>query len=66
MFRNCLDLAQKLTSFKDYYNDAWVLASLDGNTPTEVGGKTTTRRTEISHITRRSHSHGLVQLPIAA
>lgn len=30
---NSLDLERKVTAFKDYYDDAWVHASLDGNTP---------------------------------
>jgi len=66
LFRNSLDLERKLTALKDYYNDAWVHASLDGNTPTQAGGKSTTRRADVSHITWQSHCHGLVQLPIAA
>jgi transposase InsO family protein len=66
LFWNCLDLERKLTALKNYYNDARVHASLDGNTPTEAGGKSTTRRADISHITWKSHCHGLVQLPIAA
>jgi hypothetical protein len=32
----------------------------------EAGGKSTTRRADISHITWQSHCHGLVQLPIVA
>ncbi len=51
---------------KDYYNDARVHASLDGNTPMEAGGNSTTRRADISHLNWQSHCHGLVQLPIAA
>jgi hypothetical protein len=66
LFWNSLDREQNLTVFKDYYNDARVRASLDGNTLVEAGGKSTTRCAEISHITWQSHSHGLVQLPIAA
>ncbi len=66
LFWNSLDLERKLTAFKDYFNNARVHASLDGNTPTEAGGKSTTRRADISHFTWQSHSHGLVQLPIAA
>ena len=66
LFRNSLDLERKLTALKDYYNDAWVHASLDGNTPTQAGGKSTTRRADVSHITWQSQCYGLVQLPIAA
>jgi hypothetical protein len=40
-------------------------ASLDGNTLTEAGGKSTTRHADIFHITWQLHFHGLVQLPIA-
>ena len=65
LFWNSVDLERKLTTFKDYYNDARVHAPFDGNTPMEVGGKSTTRRANISHITWQSHCHGLVQLPIA-
>ncbi len=66
LFWNSLDLERKLTAFKDYYNDARVHASLDGNTPMEASGIPATRRADISHITWQSHCHGLVQLPIAA
>ena len=55
-----------LTVFKDYYDDVRVLASLHENTPTEVGGNSTTQRADISHCTWQSHCHGFVQLPIAA
>jgi transposase InsO family protein len=66
LFWNSLDLERKLTAFNDYYNEARVHASLDGNTPMEASGKSTTRRADISHFTWQSHCHGLVQLPIAA
>jgi len=66
LFWNSLDLERKLTAFKDYYNDARVHASLDGNTPMDAGGKSTTQRADIAHFTWQSHCHGLVQLPIAA
>ncbi len=66
LFWNSLDLERKLTAFNDYYNEARVHASLDGNTPMEASGKSTTRRADISHFTWQSHCHGLVQLPSAA
>ena len=66
LFWNSLDLERKLTAFNDYYNDARVHASLDGNTPMDAGGKSTTQRADIAHFTWQSHCHGLVQLPIAA
>ena len=66
LFWSSLDLERKLTAFNDYYNDARVHASLDGNTPMEAGGKSTTQRADIVHFTWQSHCHGLVQLPIAA
>ena len=66
LFWNSVDLERKLTEFKDYYHDARVRASLDGNTPTEAVGMSTIRRADISHITWQSHCHGLVQLSIAA
>jgi transposase InsO family protein len=66
LFWNSLDLERKLTAFNDYYNEARVHASLDGNTLMEASGKSATRRADISHFTWQSHCHGLVQLPIAA
>jgi hypothetical protein len=66
LFWISLDLERMLTEFRDYYNDARVHASLDGNTPMEAGGNSTTQRADISHITWQSHCHRLVQLPIAA
>ena len=61
-----LGFERKLTAFKHYYNDARIHASLNGNILMEAGGKSTTRRADISHIIWQSHCHGLVPLPIAA
>ena len=37
----------------DYYNGARVHASLDGDIPTEIGGKSTTRRAEAEYALAR-------------
>ncbi len=66
LFWNSVDLERKLTVFKDHCNDVQIHASLDGNIPMEGGGKSTTRRADISHFTWQSHCQGPIQLPIAA
>ena len=50
LFWNSVDLKRKLSAFEGYYNATCVHASLNGNTPMEVGGQSTTRPTDISHF----------------
>jgi hypothetical protein len=52
---NSIDLERKLTGFKNYYDDAWGHASLDGNIPIEAGGKSTTQHADISHTSPGDH-----------
>ncbi|MFV2091058.1 MAG: integrase core domain-containing protein [Pseudomonadales bacterium] len=67
LFWNSLDLERRLGEFQYSYNQERVHASLDGDTPAEVAGEsTTTPRPKIDDFQWQSHCCGLVQLPLAA
>lgn len=50
LFWNERDLKRKLEEFRHYYNQERVHASLDGETPAEVSGKSIMRRVELDHF----------------
>ena len=66
LFWNSLDLQRKLETFRIYYNENRVHASLDGDTPAKVSGKSTMKRAKLACFNWEPHCHGLVQLPLAA
>ena len=65
-FWNANDLERKLERFRQYYNAHRVHTSLDGDTPSEITGETTSRRADLNQFQWKSHCRGLYQLPLAA
>jgi putative transposase len=66
LFWNASDLERKLEAFRQYYNVYRIHTALDGVTPSEMSGETTSRRADLSKFRWKSHCRGLYQLPIAA
>jgi len=66
LFWNANDLEAKLEGFRQYCNAHRVHTSLDGNTPSETTGETTSRRAGLNQFQWKSHCRGLYQLPVAA
>ncbi len=66
LFWNSLDLQRKLETFRTYYNENRVHASLDGDTPAKVSGKSTMKRAKLACFNWEPHCHGLARLPLAA
>jgi putative transposase len=66
LFWDAVDLQRKLEAFQDYYNYNRFHASLEGDTPAQVSGESTTRQANLECYRWQSHCHGLVQLPMAA
>jgi len=65
-FWNANDLERKLEGFRQYYNSHRVHTSLNGDTPSETTGETTSRRADICRFRWKPHCRGLYQLPVAA
>jgi hypothetical protein len=65
-FWNANDLERKLEEFRQYYNAHRVHTSLNGDTPSETTGETTSRRAGLNQFQWESHCRGLYQLPVAA
>jgi hypothetical protein len=65
-FCNANDLEAKLQGFRQYYNAHRVHTSLNGDTPSETTGETTSRRADLNQFQWKFHCRGLYQLPIAA
>ena len=66
LFWSAQDLVRKLEIFRQYYNAHRVHTSLDGDTPSDISGETTTQHADLSQFRWTSHCHGLFQLPAAA
>ena len=65
-FWNANDLERKLEGFRQYDNAHRVHTSLNGDTPSETTGETTSRRADLNRFQWKSHCRGLYQLPVAA
>lgn len=65
-FWHAHDLENKLSSFKDFYNDQRCHCALEGDTPSERTGKTRSEGADLHSYRWRSHCRGLYHLPIAA
>jgi hypothetical protein len=65
-FLNANDLERKLEGYQQYYNAHRAHTSLNGDTPSETTGETTSRRADLNRFQWKSHCHGLYQLPEAA
>jgi len=66
LFWNAVDLERKLELFKDYYNHSRTHASLDGNTPAEIGGDRVAQPAPLNSYAWKKHCGSLFQLPVAA
>ena len=66
LFWNANDLERKLEGFRQYYNAHRVHSSLNGDTPSEIAGETTSHRADLNQYQWKSHCRGLYQLPVAA
>lgn len=66
LFWNASDLERKLDSFKDYYNEHRVHASLNSKTPEQVSGDRLIASGSLDRFAWKSHCHGLFQTPVAA
>jgi len=66
LFWNAKDLERKLEGFGQYYNAHRVYTSLNGDTPSEITGETTSCRADLNQFQWKSHCRGLYQLPVAA
>ena len=65
-FCNSVDLEQKLTSFRDYYNGSRVHSSLGGETPNKVSGNFKRQQANVHTYRWKPHCGELYQLPVAA
>jgi hypothetical protein len=65
-FWSASDLGRKLEGYQQHYNAHHVHTSLDGDTPSETIGETTSRRADLNRFQWKSHCRRLYQLPVAA
>lgn len=63
---NAADLEEKLSRFKDYFNQARVHQGLAGITPNQAAGQPPSPQASLHHHHWKSHCNGLFELPIAA
>jgi hypothetical protein len=66
LFWNATDLERKLNTFKDYYNDYRVHASLEGRTPDQIGTGASPLPASLVRFSWKQHCRGLFQTPVAA
>jgi transposase InsO family protein len=66
LFWNAMDLERKLEAFRRYYNEHRVHASLDGDTPAQVCGRSFNQQADLEDFRWGTYCRGLVQLPLAA
>ena len=65
-FWNAVDLARKLSEFRDYYNARRVHRSLDGTPPAQRSDGSAASPAALDHYVWRQHCRGLFQIPLAA
>ncbi len=65
LFWNGADWERKLITFKNYYNERRVHASIDGKTPEQVSGNLPPTPARLDRFTWLSHCRGLFQTPVA-
>jgi len=66
LFWNQTDLERKLQKFADYYNNQRVHYSLEGKTPSEMGGKKTLQSINLKNLRWQSACNDLYQIPVPA
>ena len=66
LFWNSFDLRRKLASFGRFFNLHRAHSGLEGQTPSDVVGKTRSSSAMLTEFTWSAHCSGLVRLPIAA
>ena len=65
-FWNSIDLHRKLEKFRAYYNSVRVHRSLDGATPANRAGNSSSSNANLAHFAWKRHCHGLFETPVAA
>jgi putative transposase len=65
-FWNSIDLHRKLENFRTYYNGARVHRSLNGTTPENRAGNTSSSNANLAHYAWKRHCNGLFETPVAA
>ena len=66
LFWNVADLTRKLADFRDYYNIDRVHRSLDGTTPAQRAGESSSAPVALNRYAWKQHCRGLFQMPVAA
>ncbi len=65
-FWNAVDLARKLSEFRDYYNARRVHRSLNGTPPAQRSDGSAASPAALDHYVWRQHCRRLFQIPLAA
>jgi transposase InsO family protein len=63
-FWNAVALARKLRDFQNYYNGFRVHRSLDGSTPAQHAGASSSASAKLGSYAWKTHCRGLFQTPI--
>jgi transposase InsO family protein len=61
-----VDLARKLETFRDYYNDHRVHRAIAGLTPAQFAGALSPAPAALDHYGWQQHCRGLFEIPVAA
>jgi transposase InsO family protein len=65
-FWNSVDLHKKLEHFRNYYNSVRVHRSLNGTTPANRAGNSSSSKANLAHYAWKRHCHGQFETPVAA
>ena len=65
-FWNSIDLHRKLEKFRAHYNGVRVHRSLDGHTPANHAGNSSSSNANLAHDAWERHCNGLFETPVAA
>jgi len=65
-FWNSIDLHRKLEKFRAYYNGVRVHRSLNGTTPENRAGNSSSSKANLAHYAWERHCNGLFETPVAA
>ncbi len=66
LFWNSVDLASKLSAFREYYNLERVHSGIEGATPFEIAGGSRVQPSNLNTFRWKTHCRGLYSLPAAA
>jgi transposase InsO family protein len=65
-FWNSIDLHRKLENFRAYYNGVRVHRSLNGTTPENRAGNSSSSKANLAHYAWERHCNGLFETPVTA